>query len=167
MRRKYPVLPKVVPFAPFKTWNDLALRTAEMLVASAQVIGHRTARMARAGPSPNARDRREFTRMGTEKIAAASESALAMGKHLATMNSQASVRAWQDWAAASTAWAALATSLTLPQALERQAALVGHLARTAQSAARASQAAAHLGRRGLAPVHARATANARRLGRKP
>lgn len=71
---------------PFVLWTDLALRTGEMLAASAQVIGHRTGRMVRAGPSPNARDRKEFTRMGLEKVAAANESAWAMGRQLGQAN---------------------------------------------------------------------------------
>jgi hypothetical protein len=42
------------------------------------VIGHRVARMATAGANPTARDRREFTRMGQEKVAAGYESMAAM-----------------------------------------------------------------------------------------
>jgi hypothetical protein len=41
-----------------------------MMSASAQVIGHRTGRMALAGPAPNARDRREIALMGQQKIEA-------------------------------------------------------------------------------------------------
>ena len=56
---------------PFLIWTDLALKTGEMMLASAQVIGHRTGLMAAAGPKPSKRDRREFTLMGQEKIEAA------------------------------------------------------------------------------------------------
>ena len=38
---------------PFLAWTDLAWTMGEMWVASAQVISHRTARMAAAGPTPN------------------------------------------------------------------------------------------------------------------
>ena len=55
---------------PFLLWTDLAWKTGEMMMASAEVIGHRANRMAAAGPAPSLRDRREFTRMGQEKIAA-------------------------------------------------------------------------------------------------
>jgi hypothetical protein len=37
-------------FVPFILWSDLATKTLEMMLASAQVIGHRTGRMALAGP---------------------------------------------------------------------------------------------------------------------
>src|SRR5664279_4822825 len=64
--------------SPFILWGDLATKTVEMMLASAQVIGHRTGRMALAGPAPNARDRREFALMGQEKIEAGTQSAQAM-----------------------------------------------------------------------------------------
>ncbi|HJV62890.1 MAG TPA: polyhydroxyalkanoate granule-associated phasin, partial [Albitalea sp.] len=99
---------------PFTLWNDLALRTGEMLVASAEVIGHRSGRIARAGLSPGPRDRREFSRMGLEKLEAAGESAWAMGQHLTAMNAQIALRAWQDLCSAGTAWMSLAASRTLP-----------------------------------------------------
>ncbi len=67
---------------PWTPWIDLARQTSEMLTASAQVIGHRTRRLALAGGQPSARDRREFTRMGQEKIAAATESARAMAREM-------------------------------------------------------------------------------------
>jgi hypothetical protein len=96
---------------PFALWNDLALRTGEMLTSSAQVIAHRTGRMATAGHSPSLRDRREFTRMGLEKVEAVGESMWAMGQHLAQMNMQLAMKAWQD---AMAAW-------TSPQLLKQQA----------------------------------------------
>ncbi|MDB5795853.1 MAG: hypothetical protein JWR25_2232, partial [Noviherbaspirillum sp.] len=37
---------------PLLMWSSLAFKTTEMLLASAQVIGHRTARMANAGAIP-------------------------------------------------------------------------------------------------------------------
>jgi hypothetical protein len=62
-------------------WRN-ALTLWEISVAAPQVIGHRTLRMASAGALPNARDRREFTRMGQEKIEAMGESAFAVGTRL-------------------------------------------------------------------------------------
>jgi len=58
--------------------SSLAAQTLALGVAAPQVIAHRVARMALAGASPSARDRKEFRRMGTEKIAAASEAWNAM-----------------------------------------------------------------------------------------
>jgi hypothetical protein len=113
---------------PLVLWTDLAMRTGEMLAASAQVIGHRTGRMARAGPAPNARDRKEFTRMGLEKVAAANESALAMGRQLGEANLQLGLTWWKN------------------------------LCQLSNVGAKVTQ-------QGLKPIHSRATANAKRLGR--
>jgi hypothetical protein len=146
-------------------WNELALHTAEMLVASAQVIGHRTLRMATAGHSPNLRDRREFTRMGIEKIEAAGEAAVAMGQQLATTNAAMGLRAWRDMYNASTALMLFAGSRTLPQIMDRQAKLMHTISRSAASASQLTQAAAHITKHGLKPIHSRATANAKRLSR--
>ena len=116
------------PALPLALWTDLALRTGEMLAASAQVISHRTGRMALAGPAPNARDRKEFTRMVAEKVAAANESAWAMGRQM------------------------MGTSLVWG-------------ASPAKNLAKLSQVSAKVTQQGLKPIHSRATANAKRLGR--
>ena len=71
-------------FIPFMLWSDLGIKTLEMMLGSAQVIAHRTGRIARAGHRPNASDQREFALMGQEKIHAAAESAQAMTAHLLT-----------------------------------------------------------------------------------
>ena len=149
---------------PFAVWTDVAVRTGEMLVASAQVIGHRTRRIVAAGHSPGHGDRREFTRMGLEKVEAAGESLLAMGEQILTTNTQMWSRAWQDSLAAASAWLACGSSRTLPQIMERQFEVVHAVARSARSVERLSDATAHLIGQGLRPIHARATANARRLG---
>jgi hypothetical protein len=150
---------------PFTVWTDLATRTGEMLVASAQVIGHRTHRMAAAGHSPNLRDRREFARMGLEKVEAAGESWWAMGQQMAAMNWQVAIRAWQDLVAAGTAWMAFGSSRTLPQLMQRQLELGRTLTQSAHSTARLTDATARVVGKGLQPIHARATANAKRLRR--
>lgn len=53
--------------------------TTRMAVAVPQVVAHRLARLALAGATPDARDRREFTRMGAEKVAAFQQSWWQMG----------------------------------------------------------------------------------------
>ena len=78
---------------PFMAWSDLAWKIGEMSMASAQVIAHRTTRMAASGPRPNARDRQEFLRMGREKAEASTESASAIAAHLTTMNLNLGARA--------------------------------------------------------------------------
>lgn len=150
---------------PFMMWNELAMHTAEMLVASAQVISHRTSRMATAGHSPSLRDRREFTRMGLEKIEAAGESAVAMGQQLATANTAMGLRAWRDLYNASTALMLFAGSRTLPQVIDRQAKLMHTISRSAASTSQLAEAAARITKHGLKPIHSRATANAKRLAR--
>jgi hypothetical protein len=152
---------------PLMLWNELALNTGEMLTASAQVIAHRTGRMATAGHSPSLRDRREFTRMGVEKVEAAGESLFAMGQHVTQMNAQLALKAWQDALAAGTAWMAVASSRTLPQMMQRQAKLAKTVSASANSASRLSDATARMAKQGLKPIHSRATANAKRLGRRP
>lgn len=151
---------------PFVLWTSLAFKTAEMMTASAQVIGHRTKRMATAGPTPNARDRREFSLMGQEKMEAASESVQAMAKHMTTINQQIGAQAVSQMLAGATDILSLATSRTAGQAVARQARLIRTLTRGAVSAPRLSSSAARLAQRGLKPIHSRATANAKRLAKK-
>jgi hypothetical protein len=56
----------------------LATQVIDLGLAVPQVVAHRVARMALAGLSPSMRDRREFHRMGAEKVAAFYESWNAM-----------------------------------------------------------------------------------------
>lgn len=121
---------------------SVARQAAELAVAVPPAVAHRLTRLALAGPAPSARDRREFQRMGAEKAAAFAES-----------------------------WNAMAQ-----QALEATPALALSFLRAFGSPARAKSAAtaatrqvsrAALGmvQKGLAPVHRRAVANAKRLSR--
>lgn len=71
---------------PFLVWTHLAWRTSEMMLASAQVLHHRTVRMAAVGVAPSGCDRREFVLMGQEKIEAGVESAGAMAAQKMRMN---------------------------------------------------------------------------------
>ncbi len=87
---------------PWMMWADFTVKAAEMMLASNQVIGVRVNRMAQAGSNPTARDRKEFMLMGTEKVRAASESALAM--------SGAMMRLWQPWTGSLGSLSRLSTS---------------------------------------------------------
>ena len=62
---------KRTPIAP-------AVKLAELGFAAPQVIAHRLARMALAGPTISARDRKEFTDMVVEKQAALAQTWLGM-----------------------------------------------------------------------------------------
>jgi hypothetical protein len=58
------------------------MKTWEVAATAPLVIGYRLAGMGQASSPPNARDRREQTRMGQEKIDAWYEAALATGQQL-------------------------------------------------------------------------------------
>jgi hypothetical protein len=151
---------------PYTAWAEVAMKTGEMMLASAQVIGHRTGRMATAGPLPSARDQREFTLMAQEKVVAAQASAQAMGQYMMTMNMRVAMRAWQDSLKLGSHAVALAGSRTIGQTLERQTQLARSVAQSARSAAQLGQVGAELTQRALKPVHAKASANAKRLARR-
>lgn len=151
---------------PFLAWSDLTWKFGEMWMASAQVVAHRTARMAAAGPLPGSRDRREFALMGQEKVEAATESALAIGAHLAAMNMEFGARALRNAMTDSTAWMSLATSRNVTELMTRQLHVAHALTRSMNTASAFAESTAHLSGRGLKPIHARATANARRLARR-
>lgn len=118
-----------------------ARQAFELALAAPQVIALRSLQMARAGAEPSARDQREFWKMGIEKALAFNESWFAMSLQAARIQQQfawAAVRAfWFPWAAA--------LPSVGPRAFGRAGADV-------------------LGK-GLAPVHRRVVANAKRLGR--
>jgi len=153
-------------FIPFMLWSDLATKTLEMILASAQVIGHRTGRMALAGPTPHARDRREFALMGQEKIEAGAQSAQAMAAHMMAMSQPWGALAFRHILRSSAAFMSLASSRTPSQLIARQAALARALGQSTVSMADVSKNAAKLAHRGLKPIHAKAIANAKRLGRR-
>jgi hypothetical protein len=71
------------PTPPLVAWWQLSLQAWEVAVTAPLVISHRLARMAAAGTNPTARDRREFTRMSEEKVAAGYESLAAMATSFA------------------------------------------------------------------------------------
>ena len=112
-------------FNPGLLWFDYAAKTAEMLLSSGFVINSRVNRMAKAGPSPSARDRKEFMLMGAEKAQAAQESMLAVYPRMAAAGMAMMTGAWR------------------PAHALHESARIAHAA--------------------LAPVHRKATANARRL----
>ena len=151
---------------PLMLWTSLAARTAEMMLASSQVIGHRTRRIALAGGAPSARDRREFALMGWEKVDAGARSAHAMGSQLWNGNQILWTEAFHNALRSTSALMMLFTSQTPAQLITRQVALAAALGHTMAGFANASKSATRLAHRGLKPIHSRATANAKRLGRR-
>lgn len=151
---------------PMAQWSDLAFKTTEMLAASAEVISHRTGRMVSCGPLPSSEDQREFTLMGQEKFEAATEAATAMACHALDTQQRLWKSAMRHMLHGSSAMLSLVSSRSPEEAAGNQARLVRALARSAIAGTRLTQAPAALAHRGLEPIHARATANALRLGRK-
>jgi hypothetical protein len=122
----------------------LATQAAELAFAAPRVVAHRLGRMALAGARPSARDRREFTRMGSEKSDAFAESWLAMGATAWRLQ----LDFWLScWGLGFSPWLGRGGKRTLNSLADSQRAAVDILAS------------------GLAPVHRRAVANAKRLGR--
>jgi hypothetical protein len=132
-----------MPSRPARKTKSVAAKAAELAVAVPQVVAHRVARMAIAGPTLSARDRKEFERMVAEKHTAFSEAWQAMATQ--------SVRANQ----------ALAASL-MRSALSSSPA---DKPTPAKVAAQMHEAALGVLGSGLAPVHRKAVANAKRLAR--
>ena len=145
-------------------WLRLFTDTFEMLSATTQVVKVRTTRMAMAGPLPNERDRVEFSLMSREKSEAASESIQAMGSGFVSLSmalaTDTSKHIWATSAAAS----ALASSQSLTQWIECQAALLKIAAASPANPLQLANSTARLVQESLAPIHDRATANAKRLG---
>jgi len=137
-----PVPGKTMPIRRRRT-KSLAVQAAELSLAVPQVVAHRIARMAAGGTSPSARDRKEFHAMGAEKIAAFTESWNAMALQAV-------------WESQRMAWSAM-RSLWFPW----------HGTRTTARRERRQvrNAASGILRAGMAPVHRRAVANSKRLGR--
>jgi len=95
---------------PLLAWGEYSRKQAEMLLAAGQVIPIRLTRMAAAGHQPSARDRREFSRMGTEKVQAGLQSMLAVALKMQLMQLQWLSQAWQHWMRAGSLLAGAALS---------------------------------------------------------
>ncbi len=116
-------------------------KAAALSLAASQVVALRSAMALCAGGDP--RTRREMTRMWTEKVQACQESMLAVGLQIQQAQQAwllQSMRMWLAWPPGTAAGPA-------PTRLM-------------------AQATAGLVRKGIAPVHRRVTANARRLSRR-
>lgn len=129
-----------------KAQGRVARQTLELSLAAPQVVAHRVARMAAASIAPTLsdRDRREFTRMGSEKLQAMQESWMAMG-----------LQAWRAQFTFAQAWTSDLTRLWMGGAPFMRWPDAGPWMRLSTQMLGA----------GMAPVHRRAVGNARRLGR--
>lgn len=150
-------------FNPLMLWVDVALKTQEMLLSSGSVIQLRTERMARAGLSPNEADLAEFQLMGHEKLEAASASGAAMVNQLHTTHFTLVQRAAQEWLDGTTALLSLSISISPAQIATHTKGLAVATTRSAALASQLTSAGARIMQRGLKPIHAKTTSNARRL----
>ncbi|MFY9478896.1 MAG: polyhydroxyalkanoate granule-associated phasin [Aquabacterium sp.] len=128
--------------------RSLATQTAELALATPQVMAHRLTRMALAGATPSARDRKEFHLMGAEKVAAFQESWMAMA-----------MQAWRAQMQMQTQlWTSAMQAMWMPWS--RPASFGG-----GSALAQWQKATLGILGQGMAPVHRRAVGNAKRLGR--
>ncbi len=133
--------------------TSLSRQATELMLATPQVVAHRVSRMAAAGGAPSARDRREFHRMGAEKVEAFQESWAAMGSQAWATQLQWGASVASAWSA----WMRLGFNPWQPGAGLSMARAAGRNATQMQSMALG------VAGKGLAPVHRRAVANAKRL----
>ncbi|HEY4371665.1 MAG TPA: polyhydroxyalkanoate granule-associated phasin [Burkholderiales bacterium] len=177
------------PWAPWMTWFGIGTTLSEMALSASQVIAQRSARMAGASVPPAAADAREFMLMGTEKLQAFGESMLAMFSPMMVNTGALSMRlsesAWRQgmrnlrlmgsWTPLAffgppSAWPQLpmaAASKAMGEALRQGNYFAASAGEAMGSAQAVSRAAGKVARRGIAPVHRKVKANARRLRRKP
>ena len=138
-------------------------KAAELAIAAPQVVAIRTARMLAAGAHPGAADRAELSQMSTEKVHAFWESMLAMGSQIVRTNQDYARTAALQWLRVWTTPSWLSAYRPASQAttsLPRVASLI-----TGPTPRQRRRAVSKLTDAALTPVHKRATANARRLGR--
>ena len=123
------------------------VKAYELSVAAPQVIALRSLTLLAPGAAGNAHTSAEVVRMTAEKLQAWHESMTAMGVQIQRAQQEWAVAAMRQW------WSACAMPWRFPVP-----ALVPGRAQVERTVARVV-------RSGLAPVHRRATANAKRLTR--
>lgn len=153
---------KMSPFLP--VWWQSALKAWEITLVAPQVIAHRTKRIASTRRFPGVRDRREFTRMGQEKVEAFGESLSAMTTQLYRSNLELALRVARQWVSAWPAAASLLASGSPTQIAKAQSTLLRGMTSVITDK-RLSISFDRLVQKGLRPIHSRVTGNAKRLGR--
>ena len=123
--------------------RSLATQAVELAFAVPQVVAHRVTRMALANPRLSPRDRKEFERMVAEKNSAFAESWRAMAAQAAVANQALAASFFQSFLAVAR----------------------GKKPSAAATAGQLHKAALGVLGKGLAPVHRKAVANAKRLSR--
>lgn len=119
----------------------LVVKSAELAMAVPQVVAHRIARMTLSGSSQTARDRKEFELMGAEKVNAFMESWNAMA-----------LQAWRSY-----------QQITLSALHSFWNPIFGLKKPLQSSSSQLNNAVSSILNKGMAPIHRRAVANAKRL----
>ena len=132
--------------------QNLATKSLELSWAAPQVVAQRVTRMMTAGPNPSARDQQEFMRMGSEKVVAFYESWIGMW-------TQACTAYWQ------TATSFYSTPNLLTPSAHNPFAAFGVGKATKNMVKQQVNAVTDVLNAGIAPVHAKAVSNAKRLSR--
>ncbi len=142
--------------SPFFWWDvaqanwETALRLGETMVAANSVIGSRTETMRAAARNPLAGDYAELSRMVIEKVDAFAHAGASLMHDIHAAQTEA------------------LTAISRAGAMARTGTTPGlrHFAELSASTARITEHMTGAPGRALRPVHARATANARRLRKK-
>jgi hypothetical protein len=132
-----------MPTRPQRKSKSLATQATELAFAVPQVMSHRLTRMAMAGHAPSARDRKEFDLMVAEKNMAFAQSWSAMASQ-SLLAHQALSASWLRTLCSPIGIGAPSVATVLNQVHGATLGVLG---------------------KGLAPVHRKAVANARRLAR--
>ncbi len=119
-------------------------RSLELSVAAPTVIAHRVGRLLAAGARPSRADRNEFQLMGTEKVLAFYQSWAAMWAQAGTTQLQLMQSFWRM-----PSWPPSSPARLVTRVLTGQAAALTKMLDA-----------------GMAPVHAKAVGNAKRLSRR-
>ena len=128
---------------PARKTKSISTKATELVFAVPQVVAHRVTRMAMAGSTLSERDRKEFDLMLTEKKTAFAEAWQAMATQTVRANQTLAASFFRSmWSP--TAWGKTSVGKV---AVQVQGAALGILDK------------------GMAPVHRKAVANAKRLAR--
>jgi hypothetical protein len=132
-----------MPARSTRKTKSISIKAAELAMAVPQVVAHRVTRMAIAGPTLSARDRKEFDLMVAEKKTAFAQAFQAMATQAVRANQALAVSFLRSaWSPAS--WGRPATKKMAAQVQDAALGVLG---------------------KGMAPVHRKAVANAKRLAR--
>jgi hypothetical protein len=151
--------------APF---IDLMIKSSEIALACGQTIWYRTLMMASADAAALTDvERREFSRMYTEKVQALMDYGQIMAREMVRLNEQFAMMAWSQFLSSGMAMTSLATGQNPGRTFATQRQLMDSAGQRASDASqKISAAMTRAAAKGLAPVHTAVTANARRLGRR-